>query len=78
MLIRGVRCKGYAEIASGLFPLIKDPQTINRQIEDAPGKSKIIIIIISYDARRSKTSMQLSLHQYTPVLCLFILYMSLL
>ena len=35
-------CKGYAAIASGLFPLIKDPRTINRRLEDAPGKSKIV------------------------------------
>ena len=31
-------CKGYTALASGLFPLIKDPRTINRRIEDKPGQ----------------------------------------
>ena len=28
-------CKGYAALATGNYPLIKDPRTINRRLEDS-------------------------------------------
>ena len=39
-------CKGYKAIASGLFPTIKDPRTINRRLpkENQSKKSKPVII----------------------------------
>ena len=36
------KVKGYAALSTGLFPLIKDPRTINRRIADMPGKKKLI------------------------------------
>ena len=34
-------CKGYAALSTGRFPLIKDPRTINRRIEDKENQRKI-------------------------------------
>ena len=34
-------CKGYAAIGSGLFPMIKDPRTVNRRLECTPDNKRI-------------------------------------
>ena len=37
------KCKGYNAIPSGLFPLIKDPRTINRRLgTDSQGKERLV------------------------------------
>ena len=35
-------CKGYSALSTGRFPLIKDPRTINRRLDDKENQGKIV------------------------------------